>query len=60
MLRFYANRSGDLSFEIPLRLFEYIGLEGEMSPWFAFVDEIDTLHKLLFSHTLYGAFQVCP
>lgn len=50
-------RSGELSLEIPFRLFDYIIYEDELSPWFAFADEIDTLHRLLFDHSVYGAFR---
>ena len=57
-LVFFTDRSGDLSLEIPLRLFEYIGMEDDMSPWFAFADEMKNLQNLLYTDPIYGQFQV--
>ena len=55
---FGYQRSGELSLDTPLRLFDYISSEDEMSPWFAFADEVEYLHRLLYAHPLYGPFQV--
>ena len=43
---------------MPLRLFDYISSEDEMSPWFAFTDEVVYLHKLLYNHPYYEQFRV--